>query len=334
MANRTIARREFLKLGAGVVALSALGGSLSACASSAPAFPTKPINLIVPLAAGGAPDATFRFLADQMEKDLGQKVVVVNRPGPGGTVGVAETMQAKPDGYTVGMCAVAMLTVQPLLQDVPYKGPDDGAVLGQAEFAPMVLYVNAKGQYKTLQELLDAAQKNPGKVTLASGGGLYNIPHVEMALLEQLAGVKFNIVPYGSNDHVPAVLGGTIDGAVGQVALLTQHIQAGNARGLVVFGPGRASGLPDIATAKEQNYNITDIPYEFLLAPKGLPKEISDRLAASFKKGVDSTAFKDYCDKTGLIRQYETPDALMKKLKDDAVRHKKIVDDLGWAAKK
>jgi len=303
-------------------------------ALGAAAYPTKPVTLIVPLAAGGAPDATFRLLSSEAEKDLGKKIVVVNRPGPGGATGVAETIIAKPDGYTIGMCAVAMVTIQPLLQDLPFKGPQDLMALVQSNEAPMVLYIKADSPFKTLKEFIDEAKKRPGQVSVGIAGAPYNIPHMQLVLLEKLAGVKFNYVPYGSADHIPAVLGRTTDGAIGQVALLTQHIKAGSLRALAVFASRRAKHLEDIPIVKELGYDITDIPYEFVIAPKGIPSEAIDKLTAAYTKAAKSQAFQEYADRTGLFASYAATEELTRKLRADAERHKKIVDELGWAKKK
>ena len=333
LRQRSLTRRTFLKLGAGAVAVAGIG-SLNACAPAAPAYPTKAINMIIPLAAGSAPDATFRALAAEAEKDLGQKIVIINRTGPGGTTGVAETIASKPDGYTIGMCAVAMVTVQPHMQDLPYKGPDDLTPIVQADEAYTCIYVKADSPFKSLKDLLDDAKKRPEQITVAVAGGPYNILHIQMVLLEKLAGVKFNLVPYDSAQHVPAVLGGTVAVGIGQVALLTQHTKAGTARSLTVFGSKRAKGMEEIALAKELGYDITDVPYEFVMGPKGLPKEAMDKLVPAFTKAVKSDAFLAYCDKSGLVHAYEPADVLEKKLKDSAARHKALIDELGWAKKK
>ena len=318
-------------LATAVLLLAAL--LVASCGQGAPAYPTKPVTLIIPLAAGGAPDATFRLLASEAEKELGQKIVVVNRPGPGGTVGVAETIQAKPDGYTIGMCAVAMVNIQPLMQDVPYKGPDDLEAIVQVDEAPMLLYVKADSRFKTLKEFVEEAKKQPGQLTVANAGGLYNIPHADLALFEKVAGIKVQTVPYGSGDHLPAVLGGTVDASTGQVALMTQHIKAGPIRALGVFTAERSNSLPDSPTFKEQGYDITHVPYEFVMAPKGLPKEAKDKLVAAFTKAVKSQAFREYAEKSGLVVAYLGPDELTKRLKADAVTYQKLVDEAGWKKK-
>jgi tripartite-type tricarboxylate transporter receptor subunit TctC len=307
---------------------------LSAACALAAAFPTKTVTMIIPFAPGGGPDASFRMLSSEAEKDLGRKIVIVNRPGPGGAPGVAETIMSKPDGYTVGFCAVAIATIQPLLQDVPYKGPDDLMPLVQTGEAPTLVYVKADSPYKSLKDLIEDARKRPGQVSVGVTGAPYNLLHVQFVLLEKYAGVKFNFVPYGSADHLPAVLGGVVPAAIGQVAMLTQHIKAGSARALGVFGSQKAKLLPDVPLVKDLGYDITDIPYEFVMGPKGIPKEPADTLIAAFGKAVKSQVFQDYGERTGLVVSYAGPEELTKKLRVDAERHRKLVDELGWSKKK
>ncbi|MHB1416155.1 MAG: tripartite tricarboxylate transporter substrate binding protein [Chloroflexota bacterium] len=302
----------------------------AACAPAASAFPTKPVTLIVPFDAGGGPDTTFRVLAEEAGKALGQKVVVVNRPGGAGTVGVTELIQSKPDGYTVSMCPVAVLNVQPLLQDVPYKGPGDVLPLVASNEAPMVLYVKADSPFKTLKDLVDEAKKRPGKVTIGNVGGNYNVPHADLILLQKEAGIQVKIVPYGSSDHLPAVLGGTIEASTGQVAMMSQHIKAGTVRALGVFYPNRVTSLPDVPTFKEQGYDVSLAPYEFVIAPKGLTPEVKGKLVDAFTTAAKSQAFKDYIDKQGAILAYVGPDDLAKKLAADADKYKQLVEEAGW----
>jgi tripartite-type tricarboxylate transporter receptor subunit TctC len=296
-------------------------------------FPTRPVSLIVPMAAGGGPDATFRMLSSEAEKELGKKIVIVNRPGPGGAAGVSETILSKPDGYTIGMCAVAMVTIQPLLKDLPYKGPEDMLPLVQSNEAPMVLYVKADSPLKSFKDFVDEAKKRPGQVSVGIVGGNYNIPHVTLVMLEKKAEIKLNLIPYGSADHVTAVLGGTIEASMGQVAVMSQHIKAGTVRGLSVFAGRRSGRLGDIPIISEFGYDITDIAYEFVFAPKGIPKGAIDKLTAAYTKAAKSQTFQEYADKTGIFASYAGPDELAKKLRADAARYKAVVQELGWKAK-
>jgi tripartite-type tricarboxylate transporter receptor subunit TctC len=197
----------------------------------------------------------------------------------------------------------------------------------------MVLYVKADSPLKAFKDFIDEAKKRPGQVPVGIVGGNYNIPHVQLVMLEKKAGIKLNLVPYGSADHVTAVLGGTLEASMGQVAVMTQHIQAGTVRALSVFAGRRVNRLADIPIVKELGYDITDIPYEFVFAPKGTPKIAIDKLTAAYTKAAKSQTFQDYADKTGIFASFAGPDELAKKLRADAERYKAIVQELGWKTK-
>lgn len=294
-------------------------------------YPTKPIMLIVPFGAGSAPDTTFRILAGQAEKDLAQKVVILNRPGAGGTIGARAVALAAPDGYTIGMSAVAILVLQPLLKDLPYEGPDDFTLVVQTNEAPTALAVNFDSPWRKLNDFLAEARRREGQVSVGLGGGLYSVLHVALALLEKSAGVRFNVVPFEGNAHLTALLGGFVDAAVAQTGLFGQHVKAGKMRVLGQFGSTRVKGYEDVPTFNEQGHAVTLIPYEFIIAPKGTPPAVVDRLAAAFKKAVEGQVFRDYADNRGLLVSYLGSQELSERLREDARLYRQIVKDLGWA---
>jgi tripartite-type tricarboxylate transporter receptor subunit TctC len=281
MTSRTTIR---FAMTVAVVFLVAIGAAPGPAAS----YPTKPVTLIMPFKAGSAPDTTFRVLAELVEKDLGQRVVVVNRPGPGGTIGVSEVLQAAPDGHTIGMAGTGVVLLQPLMQDLPFKGPDDMTLIAQTNAAPVALAVNAKAAWRTLDELLGEARKRPGQLSVGLGGGLHTVLHVELALLEKHAGVKFNAVPFDAGAQLPALLGGSIDAALGQTVLLSPHVKAGKVRAVAQVGTRRTRGWEALPTLKDLGYDITAIPYEFVIAPKGTPRPVVEKLAAIFRKATTS----------------------------------------------
>jgi tripartite-type tricarboxylate transporter receptor subunit TctC len=305
-----------------------------AAPSPAASYPTKPVTLIVPFKAGSAPDTTFRVLAELVEKDLGQKVVVLNRPGPGGTIGVSEVLQAAPDGHTIGMASTAVVVLQPLIQDLPYRGPDDMTLIAHTNAAPIALAVNATSPWRTLDELLAEARKRPGQVSVGLGGGLHTILHVELALMEKHAGVKFNVVPFDAGAQLPALLGGSIDAAIGQTVLLSPHVKATKVRALAQVGAQRARGWDAVPTLKDLGYDITVIPYEFVIAPKGTPKPVAEKLTAAFKRATESATFRDYGDKRGLEVHYLGPAELLERLRADAKVYRQVVEEFGWIKKK
>lgn len=296
-------------------------------------YPTKPVTLIVPFKAGSAPDTTFRVLAELVEKDLGQKVVVVNRPGPGGTIGVSEVLQAAPDGHTIGMGGTGVVLLQPLMQDLPFKGPDDMTLIAQTNAAPIALAVNASSPWRTLPELLGEARKRPGQLSVGLGGGLHTVLHVELALLEKRAGVKFNAVPFDAGAQLPALLGGSIDAALGQIVLLSPHVKTAKVRVVAQVGARRARGWDAVPTLKDLGYDITAIPYEFVIAPKGIPRPVVEKLATVFRNATESAAFRDYADKRGLEVSYLGPTELAERLRADARVYRQVAEELGWAKK-
>jgi len=307
---------------------------LMATTSPAASYPTKPVTLIVPFKAGSAPDTTFRVLAELVEKDLGQKVVVLNRPGPGGTIGVSEVLQAAPDGHTIGMAGTGVVLLQPLMQDIPYKGPDDMTLIAYTNAAPTALAVNASSPWRTLDELLAEARKRPGQLSVGLGGGLHTVLHVELALLEKHAGVKFNAVPFDAGAQLPALLGGSIDAAIGQTVLLSPHLKAAKVRALAQVGARRARGWDVVPTLKDLGYDVTVIPYEFVIAPKGTPKPVVEKLATAFRKATESAAFREYGDKRGLEIGHLGPTELAERLRADARVYRQVAEELGWVKKK
>ncbi|MFN0160037.1 MAG: tripartite tricarboxylate transporter substrate binding protein [Burkholderiales bacterium] len=324
-----LSRREMGKLRRGTaLAILALAPVLTF------AYPTKPITLVIPFNAGSAPDTTYRILAAEAEKELGQKFVVHNRPGAGGTIGVKSVAQAAPDGYTIGMAAVAILLLQPLVIDATNPGPDDVMPLVQSNEAPVALAVNAGSPWRTMNDLLAEARKRPGEVSVGIGGGPHNILHVQVALLEKSAGVRFNAIPYGAGQQFPALLGGVIDFASAQTALINQHVKAGKLRALAQVAPERVKGLEDVPTLKELGHNVTQNAYEFLFAPKGIPPAALERLAGAFRKAVESDTFRDYGNRTGLIILYLGPKELAERLRADSKTYRQVVDEFGWAKKK
>lgn len=301
--------------------------------AAANAYPTKPVTLVVPFGAGSAPDITFRVLAAEAEKDLGQKLVIVNRPGAGGTIGVRSVVQAAPDGYTIGMAAVAVLLLQPIVIDAVNAGLSDITPIVQTNEAPVALAVNAGSPWRTLEEFLAEGRRRPGEVSIGLGGGLHTVLHVQLALLEKSSGARFNAVPYGAGAQFPALLGGIIDAASAQTALIAPHVKAGKLRALAQVAPLRVKGYEDVPTLRELGHDVSLIAYEFVIAPKGTPAAIVERLVVAFRKAVESGSFLEYADRGGLLIRYLGPRDLAERLRTDAKHYRQVVDEFGWAKK-
>ncbi len=321
-------RRAFLGTLAGLGALAVAGGT--ACQRGGGRFPEKPITMIMPLEPGTASDVNFRVLAEEAKKSFGQNVVVVNRPGANGGVALPELMQAKPDGYTISMGAVGMLTLQPLVADLPFKGPGDFLPIIQTWEAPPVLFVSSEAPWRTLQEFLDAARATPNGLRAASGQR-FNIFHYQIERLGELAGVPLTMVPVGGGQQVPSVLGGTVEAGVDQPTLVIQNVQAGKLRILAVFANERLPGL-DAPTAKEQGFDITQNPYEFVLAPKGLPREVQDTLHDGFKAALESPTVQEHARSRQLVVKYLNGPDTAKRLEADAEAFGALAKSRNWRA--
>lgn len=288
-----------------------------AAAGEGPAYPRKPITLIVPYPPGGVSDLTARPLAQEMHSLLPHPVVIVNRAGGGGTVGFAEAIQARPDGYTLAWGSVGISAIQPHLTDLPYKTPEDYKVVINVASSSEVFAIRGDGPWKSMQELVGYAKVNPGKVRVAIPG-VGSIQQMLFESLKDLAGVEFVGVPFaGGGEAIPALLGGHVEGIVIAPAPLLGYITAGTARPLATFSEKRDVGSPDVPTMKELGYDIAKDEYLFVALPKATPDSIAQTLHDAFKKAMESESFKKFAREKGLVVKYEGATELRKRLASD-----------------
>jgi len=216
MSNHIVARLVW----AAVAIIGLASGAL------AQDFPTRPITLVVPYPAGGGADIIGRMLAESMKQQLGQPVVVTNRPGGQGTIGTAEVIRSRPDGYTLVLSAVATLTVQPHRQDLPYRTPDDYDPIIKAANLPMVFAVLSSAPWKTAKDAMEFIRTNPGKIRVGTPGN-GSIGHLIVASLNTKANVKFAHVPFASGaESIPALLGGHVEALVVHPSEILPHTKA------------------------------------------------------------------------------------------------------------
>ena len=234
------------------------------------AYPEKPVTMICVFPAGGAMDMTARALSEAAKKYFPKPMAVVNRPGAAGTIGTAEIIQAKPDGYTIGITAVAVLTVQPHRTRLPFGSPDDYTPIIKLVNQPVCLTVRQAAPWKTIQEFLSHARANPGKIRVGHPG-IGTIPHLDAEQLNIMAQINLTAVPFaGGAESVPAMLGGHIEAVSQHPSEVMAQVKAGKARVLLVFEEKRNPLFPDAPTAKELGYEITMGVYYMLIGPKGL----------------------------------------------------------------
>ncbi|HEV8641767.1 MAG TPA: tripartite tricarboxylate transporter substrate binding protein [Methylomirabilota bacterium] len=260
-------------------------------AASAQEFPTKPIELVIPFGPGGSHDLTARAVASVAHQYLGQPLLVVLKPGGGGAVGSQHVIRSKPDGYTLLFGGSGPNTTFALVQKAPV-GPDQFTPVARINYSAPLLAVRADAPWKSLRELVDHAKKNPGKLNFANSGpwGAADLP---MRMLAKAAGFEYNNIPHdGGGPSMLAVLGGHADATFGFTAQLVPQIAAGKMRVLAVTDVKRHPDLPNVPTVKEEGYDVVFTMWRSVLAPKGTPQAILDKLETAFKKLSEDRSFK------------------------------------------
>jgi tripartite-type tricarboxylate transporter receptor subunit TctC len=246
-------------------------------------YPSSPITLVVPFAAGGSTDVVARLIAERMSEDLGQQIVVSNVAGAGGSLGAGEVADAEPDGYTILMATVATHALNPLmLTQAPYDPEADFAPISLLVVVPNVLLVNPDFPVETVQELIDKLKAEPDTINYASSGNGTPL-HLSGELFNSMAGTTMLHVPYqGSGPALTDVVGGQVPVMFDNLPSASSHIEAGTLRALAVTTVERAPSFPDIPTMAEAGLpGYETYTWNALFAPAGTPPEIVDRLNAA-----------------------------------------------------
>ncbi|TDC00888.1 tripartite tricarboxylate transporter substrate binding protein [Micromonospora fluostatini] len=278
------------------------GGSDSGDAEN---FPAKDFTLVVHAGAGGGSDLTARTLAKELEADLGRSIVVENRTGGGGRVGLTYLKDRPADGYSIGFIPVEVSMLGHQGADIK---PEQYTILGQVMNAPATLSVPTNSPYQTLDELLAAAKQNPGTITV-SNSGAGAIWEAATLALGEAAGATFKPVPYdGGAPAVAAAVSGEVQAVMAGVSESASAAANNQLRVLGVLAPERVSSLPDVATAKEQGIDVVIGGWGLMGAPAGLPDAVKERLAAAVQKAASSQTFQDVMTKAGNTPLATSPD--------------------------
>ncbi|TDF94529.1 tripartite tricarboxylate transporter substrate binding protein [Paenibacillus piri] len=321
-----------------IAALTACGGKAATDKSSASAskkvdFPKKAVTLIVPYAAGGGTDSTARALAKAAEKHLGQAVTVVNKTGGGGSVGMTEGANSKPDGYTVTMATVELTTLPHLgLSPITYENFKPVALVN---YDPAAITVRADSQWKTMKEFLDYAKAHPGELKLGNSG-TGAIWHLGAVTLEKGAGVKFNHIPFeGAGPAITALLGGHVDAVPVSAAEVKAQVDTGKLRALAINDSKPSAALPGVKTLKEETGLTVEVPgtWRGIAVPKDTPDEIVSILTDAFTKGASDQEFKDYMGKNGLGIEIKDAKSFGQHLKNNHDQFGKLIPELGLGKK-
>lgn len=275
------------------IAALLLFGSVSAAAQD---YPNRAISWVVPYAAGGITDNASRTIAKQLGEELGQPVVVENKPGAGGIVGAEYVAHAKPDGYTLLYTANGIVATYPYLyKKLSYDPQRDFTPLHGVQKVYMLVVVRADSPFKTLADLIAYGKKNPGKLNYATIG-TGSVQHLFGELLQKEAGFKMTAIPYkGLAPALNDLLGGSIDITLDYPITMKDQIEAGKVRALAISGEQRAKSLPDVKTVAELNYpNAAFTAFTGVVLPKGIPADVLKKLAAAFDKVMSSPQIVKY----------------------------------------
>jgi tripartite-type tricarboxylate transporter receptor subunit TctC len=278
-------------------------------------YPTQPVNMMIGFAVGGALDVLARVVAQEAGKTLGQEVVAVNKAGGGGAVVAGILASSKPDGYNLLAGVNASYTVTPHLEAVPYKSSDLAPII-QFGLLTTVIVVRSDGPYKTFNDLIEAARRNPGKISYGYPG-VGTTPHLVMEQINQEKKANIAMVPFaGSLPAMTALLGGHIQVAGIGTPNVIKHVQAGTLRVLAVNAEKRSDQLPDVPTLAELGATVF-CPVEMYIfaAPKGTPAPVVKKLEAAFRKAMETQTFKTAAENFGVYtRNPLSGDALMKSI--------------------
>jgi len=320
-------------LASGIIGLCA--AALAAAAFAQAQYPSRPVRLIVPFPAGGSSDLLGRALARKMSEGLAQQVVVENRAGAGGTIGIGVVAKSPADGYTLGLGTVSTLGMAPVVRaHPPYDSLAAFAPVSLVASAPFLLVVNASVPAKSLAEMIEFAKSRPGQLNFASiGDG--TLQHFTGESFKSLAGINMVHVPY--KGVAPAL----VDLLAGQVQVMfdvlasfqLQNIQSGKLRALAVLGPTRIAQLPSVPTTAEAGLGGFEVTAWFgAIAPRGVPPEILDRLNLEVRKAVASAEMRDAISAQGFEPVSGSPQEFSEIIRREIAKWAQVVKVSGFKA--
>ena len=307
-----------------------LAGATLAAAQNA--WPTRAITMVVPFPPGGLADLVARPVAEAMSRELGQPVVIENKAGAGGGIGMSQVAKARPDGYTI-LLALSSLTVIPEADAVLARPAmfalNDLRPIARFTADPTVLAVRADAPWKTVQQFVDDARKRPGAINYGSSGN-YGTMHVPMEILAQNAGIKMTHVPFtGAGPAVVALLGGQIDAVSTGPATVLQQVKAGKLRVLAHWGNGQLGALPDVPSLKDAGFNAEYAQWSGLFIPRDTPEPIAQRLRAAAKVAAQDAKVKEVILSAGSPVLYLDAPDFQNYVQADASRMSIIVKRMG-----
>ena len=318
-------RRHLLNM----VSLAALALTSVSGSAIAQNYPNKVIKLQVPFAPGGTTDIVARVISDPLGKALGQVVVVENKAGGGGVVGANETAKAVPDGYSLGMATVSTTAANPAINPkIPYNPLTDFTPIINIAATPNIIAVHPSFPARNYKEFLAEVKKNPGKYSYSSSG-TGGIGHLQTELFKNLTQTFITHIPYrGAGPALNDTVAGQVQIIFDNLPSALPFIQQKRLIPIVVAAPHRLAVLPDVPTFKEVGLEpVNRMAYYGILGPKGLPKDVVDKVSAGVRKALEEPAVRKRIEDTGSIVIANTPEQFTAQIKAEFEVYKKVVAD-------
>jgi len=314
-------------------ALLILVAVLFAAAAHAETYPSRPITLLVPAAAGGGNDTVARTVAEKMSRLLGQQIVIENRPGAGGSLAARQVARSEPDGYTIGIGNPATLAIAPaMLPNVGYDPVKDFVPVGMIAASPHIILINNFIPAKTLGEFIALAKAEPGKYTFASGGA-GSPAHLGPELLASMAGIKLTHVPYkGTGPAIADLLGGHVSMTYSSLPPALGLVREGKVRPIAIASVKRSALLPEVPTASETLPGYESTQRYGIIAPANTPREIVMRLNTALNEALASEDVKSRIAADGADVAPSSPEEYAADVAAAAAKWGGVIKQLGLKA--
>jgi tripartite-type tricarboxylate transporter receptor subunit TctC len=307
---------------------------LVAGAAFAQTYPTKPVRVVVPFPPGGGTDIIAREIAQKVAANTGWSIVIDNKPGAGGNLGIDAVAKSAPDGYTIGLGQSSNLAVNPTLYSkLPYDSVKDLAPIGVVASAPLLVVVAADSPLKSFNELMAASKAKPGGLNFAySGNG--TVAHLSGVMLQNQANIKWTLVPYkGAAQAATDLIGGQVQLYISSVPTLIGHVRSGKMRALAITSSKRGDDLPEVPTVAESGVRgFEAVTWFGFVAPANTPKDIVSRLNAEIAKALQAPDVRKKLSDQGADILGGTPEQFGNLIKTDIARWAPVVKESGAKA--